>query len=56
MYYHNNNINNIKIEFSNEFKKINFKNRTCHYFDDITSINGLDYDNFYYIKNYMKIF
>ena len=37
-------INNIKME-NNEFKKIDIKNRTCYYFNDIIKIQDFDFNN-----------
>ena len=28
-----------------EFKKVRIKNRKCYYFDDITKLEGFDFDN-----------
>ena len=33
------------MESNDELKKIDNKNRTCHYFDDITKIESFDFDN-----------
>ena len=30
---------------NNDFKKINFKNRTCYYFNDIIKLEDFDLDN-----------
>ena len=35
----------IKMESKNEFKKMNFKNRTCYYFDDIIKVQAINVDN-----------
>ena len=34
----------IKMESNYEFKKIDIKNRTCHYFDDIMRVEDIDFD------------
>ena len=33
------------MESKNEFKKMNFKNRTCYYFDDIIKVQAINVDN-----------
>ena len=33
------------MESNNKFKKIDIKNHTCYYFDDIIKIEDLDLDN-----------
>ena len=40
----------------NELKKLNIKNRTCYYFDNIIDTNDLDLDKYDWTKNQMKIF
>ena len=39
------------MESKNKFKKMNFKNRTCYYFDDITKVQALHVDNILLDKN-----
>ena len=41
-YYH---INNIKKRMNHELKVIDIKNLTCYYFDEIISLNDLDFGN-----------
>ena len=38
-------VENIKTESKNELKKINIKNRTCYYFDDIMKVEDIDVNN-----------
>ena len=33
------------MESKNEFKKINIKNRTCYYFNDIVRVEAINVDN-----------
>ena len=33
------------METKNEFKKINVKNRTCYYFDDIIRVDDINVSN-----------
>ena len=39
----------------NGFKKINIKNCTCYYFDDIMEVEDI-YSDIYWKKNHTKIF
>ena len=35
----------MKVESKNEFKKINIKNHTCYYLDDIMEVENINVDN-----------
>ena len=37
--------NNMNMEKDNKFKKIDIKNRTCLYFENINKIEGFEFDN-----------
>ena len=39
-----------------ELKKVDIKNHTCYYFDDIINIMILTLIIFYWMKNHTKIF
>ena len=44
------------MESKNEFKKSNFKNRTCYYFDDIIKVENINvYNIFLDEKSYENI-
>ena len=43
------------MESKEELKEIDI-NRTCYYFDDIVRVRGINFSDFYWTKNYMKIF
>ena len=38
------------MESHDELKKIDIKNRTCHYFDDILRVGDFDFDNISFDK------
>ena len=42
------------MESKSEFKKINMKNRTCYYFDDIMRVIGIDFNNILFNKKLYK--
>ena len=43
-----------RMESKSEFKKINMKNRTCYYFNDIMRVIGIDFNNILFNKKLYK--